>query len=223
MNQTRRNQNKKRISKIPILIISSSLMVLFSLILILTVRNYEEKIETEQKAKEEQIAKEKVEVEQKTREEKLAKEKAEAEQKAMEEQLAIEKVEAEKKIKEEQAKKTDIINTAKVQLLGKKYTIVPSLYNGIDATTAMKENKAPQNLIHDGFRNITFDNDNIAHLELLGTYRPDMDTNYTLTENTLIVGQDSIPYSMNGNILTFDTWTTEYNGNTVTWSITPSN
>ncbi|MBO0446568.1 O-antigen ligase family protein [Enterococcus ureilyticus] len=222
-------------------IISSILVILVSLVLIVAVKNYEDKVEAEQKVKQEQIAREKAETELKAkekqeeeekveaekkakeeREEQEAKEKAEAEQRNKKEQ--IEKAEAEQKLKEEESQKINDINTVKMQLIGKKYNITPSLYDGIDVNKAMSENKAPQSLVHDGFNGVTFKDDNIAHLELLGTYRPDTDVNYTVTEDTLLVGQHNIPYSINNGIVTFGTWTTNYtDGHTITWSIAPSN
>lgn len=112
----------------------------------------------------------------------------------------------------------DIINTAREQLVGKRFSMVPSLYDGIYATQAMAENKVPQSLIHDGAVGFNFINDTTVHVELNGTYRPDYDTSYTLTNNLLIIQHRNIPYSINNGQISFDTWTTDDNGHTITWT-----
>lgn len=212
-------------------IISSILVILVSLVLIVAVKNYEDKVEAEQKVKQEQIARENAESKLKLKEELEIKEKVDAEQKEQEmteqkievEKLAKEQAEAEQKIAEEESQKINNIDKAKSQLVGKKYTIAPLLYDDMDASKAMAENKAPQNLMHDGMKNITFNDDNTAHIGLAGTYRPDMDVSYTLSENMLVVGQDNIPYLLSNGVISFDTWTTSFGEHTITWSITASN
>jgi hypothetical protein len=174
------------------------------------------KEEVEKKEKEEQEKKAKEEAEKKLQEEQ---EKAEAEQRAKEEEEQKAKEEAENIAKEEEQLKMSKISEAKNQLLGKKYFISPSLFDGIDANKAMTENKAPQNLMHDGGKGVTFTNENTVHIELAGTYRPDIDMDYTLTEDTLTIGQDNIPYSINDGVITFGTWTTDWGGHEVSWSI----
>lgn len=115
----------------------------------------------------------------------------------------------------------NIISTAQQQLVGKRFSIIPVLYDGEDAAQAMAENKAPQNLIHDGATTFSFTNDSTVHVELLGTYRPDYDTSYTLTDNMIIIQQRNIPYSVKNGIVSFDDWTTDLDGHTVTWSFAP--
>lgn len=168
------------------------------------------------------------------KEKKKAKE--EAERKLQEEQKRVDaeqsakeadqraKEEAVQRAKEEEEQlKMSKISEAKNQLLGKKYFISPSLFDGIDANKAMNENKAPQNLMHDGGKGVTFTNENTVHIELAGTYRPDTDMDYTLTEDTLTIGQDNIPYFINEGLITFGTWTTDWSGHEVTWSIKENN
>lgn len=124
-------------------------------------------------------------------------------------------------VKEPSADESNTINTAQKQLIGKRFFMVPSLYDGEDAAQAMAENKAPQNLIHDGATTFSFTNDSTVHVELLGTYRPDYDTSYTLTDNMIIIQQRNIPYSVKNGIVSFDDWTTELDGHTITWSFSP--
>ena len=168
--------------------------------------------QAEKKKTEEQEKKSKEEAEKKLQEDK---EKEEANRRAEEE--------AAQKAKEEEDLKMNKIAEAQKQLVGKKYFISPSLYDGIDANKAMTENKAPQNLMHDGGKGVTFTNENTVHIELAGTYRPDTDMDYTLTEDTLTIGQDNIPYAINDGLLTFGTWTTDWSGHEVIWSFSPVN
>ncbi|MFC6347599.1 hypothetical protein [Vagococcus carniphilus] len=111
------------------------------------------------------------------------------------------------------------INKAREILIGKKYTIVPELYDGQDATQAMDDNKAPQNLIHDGAQDIEFLNDTEVHIGLLGNYRPDFDDTYSLTKDTLIIRDNHIPYTINDQGISFSSWTSDMDGHTITWQI----
>ena len=113
------------------------------------------------------------------------------------------------------------IRSAKEQLIGNRFLLAPSLYDGIDATEAMNEQKAPQNLMHDGFVKYSFKDDSTAHVELAGTYRPDHDASYTLTTNKIIIENQAIPYTLKNGIISFDSWTTDMAGHTITWSFKP--
>ncbi|WP_427813459.1 hypothetical protein ACQKTA_08755 [Enterococcus sp. 22-H-5-01] len=124
-------------------------------------------------------------------------------------------------VKESEENATDVKSDAQKQLIGKSFLIRPTLYDGEDAAQAMDENKAPQNLIHDGSLTVRFMNETTVHIKLLGTYRPDFDTQYTLTDKQLIVSQHTIPYSIDNGVIAFGTWTTDMDGHTVTWSFTP--
>lgn len=117
-----------------------------------------------------------------------------------------------------QAEKADAIHD---QLVGKKYRISPSLYDGENTDQAMDENKAPQNLAHDGIQDITFITDSMVRVERSGSYRPDRDVPYTLNANTLSFDYQKIPYSLINGTVSFDSWTTNMDGHTVTWTITP--
>lgn len=125
----------------------------------------------------------------------------------------------EQEIEQNEIDKT--INEVKSQLIGKTFSVQPILYDGIDAEQAMNENKAPQNLIHDGVQTITFTDDASIHIELLGTYRPDYDDTYSVSAETINLKNYSIPYIFNNGNLSFKTWTTDIDGHTITWSITP--
>lgn len=122
---------------------------------------------------------------------------------------------------EKQTKDDDDLNKIKNQLIGKKYVIKPILYDGIDAEQAMNDHKAPQSLIHDGVQPVTFTNDTTVHIELAGTYRPDYDETYTINSKTINLKDYYIPYTFNNDSFTFDTWTTDIDGHTVTWAMTP--
>lgn len=164
----------------------------------------------EQKALDEQTSKQKDIEKEDASDEQLSKQLAEEGQEASSEQLPA------------QSDTANTIDKVQQQLIGKKFSITPVTYDGIDADQAMKENKAPQNLIHDGVKVISFLDNTSAHVELLGTYRPDFDTSYALTGNELTVGQDTIPYSVANGIISFNSWSTDINGHTVVWSFTPS-
>lgn len=119
-------------------------------------------------------------------------------------------------VKDSSDSDSNITSMAQKQLVGKRFSMIPILYDGEDAAQAMAENKAPQNLIHDGATTFSFTNDSTVHVELLGTYRPDYDTSYTLTDNMIIIQQRNIPYSVKNGIVSFDDWTTELDGHTIT-------
>lgn len=126
----------------------------------------------------------------------------------------------------ESTSQTNNIDVATEQLIGKKYSIIPKLYDGIDSTQAMEENKAPQNLVHDGASMITFKNNTTVYVELAGTYRPNHDEPYTITNDTITINNNSarvIPYSLSNGTITLNSWTSNMDGHTVTWAITPSN
>lgn len=120
-----------------------------------------------------------------------------------------------------QAKTNDDLNKIKNHLIGNKYFIKPILYDGMDSEQAMDENKAPQNLIHDGSLAVSFIDDTKVHIELAGTYRPDYDETYSLSPDTINFKDYYIPYKYNDGNLSFDTWTTDIDGHTITWAITP--
>lgn len=113
------------------------------------------------------------------------------------------------------------IATAQKQLIGRKFSLTPVLYDGEDANQAMEENKAPQSLVHDGSAIFSFTNETTVHVELAGTYRPDYDTTYTLTDVMLTIEHRNIPYSITNGGISFDTWTTDLDGHRVTWSFVP--
>lgn len=120
-----------------------------------------------------------------------------------------------------QDKENDDLNKIKSHLIGNKYIVKPILYDGMDSEQAMDENKAPQSLIHDGVQIVSFKDDTNVHIELAGTYRPDYDETYSLSSETINFKDYYIPYKYNGENLSFDTWTTDINGHTITWAITP--
>ncbi|MGM0124018.1 hypothetical protein IGI37_001392 [Enterococcus sp. AZ194] len=117
------------------------------------------------------------------------------------------------------SKLTDQTEIAKKLLIGNTYTIVPTLYDNVDAAKAMDESLAPQNLLHDGIQTITFVDDTTVFVELAGTYRPNHNKSYTLSADTFYYNNYSIPYSINNGQITFDSWTTSLSGHTVTWSM----
>lgn len=129
---------------------------------------------------------------------------------------------AEEFFKEKNAKNSkinDTIQSARQMLIGKKYSIVPILYDEQDAAEAMEDRKAPQNLIHDGAQEITFIDDTTIRTELLGNYRPDYEDTYSINENKLMIRHNDIPYTLSNSGISFDTWTTEMDGHTVTWQM----
>ncbi len=87
----------------------------------------------------------------------------------------------------------------------------------------MNEQKAPQNLAHDGIQDITFITDSVVRVKRSGSYRPDRDVSYTLNATTLSFDYQNIPYSLINGTVSFDSWTTNMDGHTVTWTITPMN
>lgn len=180
-----------------------------------------EKIAAERKAKAQQASREKADAEQKAATEQVSRE-ASTEPKIESQGVATNTSETEQGIKEE-TNQANLIAAAQNQIIGKTYSVVPSLYDGEDVNQAMAENKAPQNLFHDGAQIITFTNDTTAHIQLNGAYRPDYDAGYTLSETTLSIGQHAIPYTYANDTMTFNPWTTTLDGHTVTWTITPNN
>lgn len=114
-----------------------------------------------------------------------------------------------------------IVADAQSLLIGKSFVLSPTLYDGEPVNQAMDEQKAPQNLFHDGVANIRFMDEATAHIGLAGSYRPDHDTAYTLTSRTLTVNQHTIPYSIENGLISFESWTTEDQSHTITWSFEP--
>lgn len=112
----------------------------------------------------------------------------------------------------------DNLALAQQQLVGKSFSLAPVLFDGQAVNQAMDENKAPQNLVHDGGAYISFTSDSTAFVELAGSYRPNYEDEYTMTNETITVANQTIPYSITNGVLTFDSWTTELDGHTITWA-----
>lgn len=110
-------------------------------------------------------------------------------------------------------------NTVKSQLVGMTFTVYPQLYDGMDVNQAMDTNQAPQNLVHDNVKDITFTGETSARIGLLGNYRPNHDATYEVTKDTIKVDDLSIPYEVIDGVLMFKTWTTDSEGHTITWAI----
>lgn len=119
----------------------------------------------------------------------------------------------------EHQKKIYWIESTKQLLISKKFSITPILYDGEDVAKAIDNNKAPQNLIDDGVREIEFIDESTIRVELVGTYRRDFDDTYSLNDSVLIIRENYIPYTVNNGIVSFDTWTTESDGHTITWNM----
>lgn len=108
-------------------------------------------------------------------------------------------------------------------IAGKSFDIAPVLYDGEDVDKAMNENKAPQNLVHDGVAKGYFYDSSTVHLTGLGTYSGEYSNPYTINNKTINIGsQDykNIPYSLNGNSISFQNWQTKTSdGHTITWQM----
>ncbi len=123
---------------------------------------------------------------------------------------------------EKPAKEIDTLSAIQKQLIGKSYTITPSLYDGVGIEQAVADGNTPRAFIHDGWQRITFNDESNATIELLGNYRPNREVNYTITDNALTIGQHIIPYTYSNNTVTFSNWTTDIDGHTITWVIAPA-
>ncbi|VDK14340.1 hypothetical protein OAL24_01151 [Oenococcus sicerae] len=105
-------------------------------------------------------------------------------------------------------------------ITGKGFDITPILYDGEDVDKAMNENKALQNTVHDNFIVGYFQNATTARVASMGVAYSEP---YSLSDHYISIGsQDfkNIPYSLNGNTVTFSTWQTQTSdGHTITWKM----
>lgn len=113
-------------------------------------------------------------------------------------------------------------DTAKQLLVGKDYQIKPTLFDGQDIDNAMNNNDAPQNIVHDGVQSLHFNDATTVQKKGLGSYSPAHTEGFSLTDNTLTIDQNMIPYTITGNTISFGTWTTNLDGHTITWQISSS-
>lgn len=96
------------------------------------------------------------------------------------------------------------------ELVVKKYIndgfiITPIMYNGEDATKAMDENKAPQNLIHDGYTDGYIKDDQSVRLSHMGSAS---DGYYDISNGTLSIKQGAsrhiFRYTVNNGVVKFE-------------------
>lgn len=96
------------------------------------------------------------------------------------------------------------------ELVVKKYIndgfiIMLVTYNGEDATKAMEENKAPQNLIHDGYTDGYIKDDQTVRLSHMGAAS---DGNYDISNGILSIKQGasrhSFRYTVNNGVVEFE-------------------
>ncbi|GKT03769.1 hypothetical protein [Furfurilactobacillus entadae] len=92
-------------------------------------------------------------------------------------------------------------------LLGKSYRVTPIQYDGEATDKAMTANKAPQNLVHDSAMLIRFDSDSSAMIKGIGSYNPSSSIDYTITKDTIHIANFDIPYTNDGDSVSFGTWT----------------
>lgn len=122
---------------------------------------------------------------------------------------------------------TNSIENVQQALINQGYRIIPLLYDGEDTDQAMRENKAPQNLVHDGAELLLFkENDTVAVKGISGDFYPH-DESYLVTEKTITIDSVgiAIPYQFQQDKLVFQDWTTKANDengeHTITWRMEP--
>lgn len=117
---------------------------------------------------------------------------------------------------------TNTAVSAAQELVGHSYNIEPMLYDGENSDQAMDDNKAPQNLIHDYTILVRFDSASSATTKHLGTYNPSNSSSYSIKDNTISIADFNIPFTSDGNSISFGTWTsTDSDGHTITWKVNP--
>ncbi|BDR55506.1 hypothetical protein [Xylocopilactobacillus apis] len=115
----------------------------------------------------------------------------------------------------------------KKYLIGNGFRINPILFDGEDTDQAMNENKAPQNLAHDGIELLLFKDESTVTVKGVPAYFFPSDTKYNISDKFLTIGSqlEQIPYSIVDGKVEFHTWTSSdnFDGQThsITWQISP--
>lgn len=106
------------------------------------------------------------------------------------------------------------------QLAGKRFTIIPIKYDGMDITKVMDDGKAPQNTFHDTHLEGAF----VSDKEVRITYSmgaTNVTDRYHLTDNMIIIGAYRVPYVLNKGIVAVPIWEENIgNGHTMTMQMT---
>ncbi|NVY96094.1 hypothetical protein HU830_02705 [Lactobacillus sp. DCY120] len=107
-------------------------------------------------------------------------------------------------------------------LVGMGFRITPTLYDNLSVNQAMDENKAPQNLVHDGVT-VGYFQDQTTVLTRLPMANSVDQSPYQVTEQTIQVDQiHQVPYRFENGQVHFQTWTTkDEKGHVITWQCEP--
>lgn len=112
--------------------------------------------------------------------------------------------------------------TTAPDLTGIGFQIMPVLFNGEDVNTAMNENKAPQNTVHDGAQLGYFSSRTQARVSGIAGYMYAHTVSYGIDGDTLAFNGWNIPLNVvNGEIQPVQFDAKDYEGNMITWKIEP--
>jgi hypothetical protein len=107
-------------------------------------------------------------------------------------------------------------------VVGLGFQISPVLFNGEAVDQAMAENKAPQNLFHDGVMLGYFTNQTQARVSGMARYLYAHTIGYSVNNKTLALNGWQIPLTVTDQQLQTVQWEApDSNGNTITWKLEP--
>lgn len=107
-------------------------------------------------------------------------------------------------------------------LVGLGFQIMPVLFNGEAVDQAMSENKAPQNLFHDGVMLGYFTNQTQARVSGMARYLYAHTIGYSVNGKVLAMNGWQIPITVTDQQLQPVKWeASDQDGNTITWKLEP--
>lgn len=113
-------------------------------------------------------------------------------------------------------------STAAPDLVGLGFQIMPILFNGEAVDQAMNENKAPQNLFHDGVMLGYFTNQTQARVSGMARYLYAHTIGYSVNGKVLAMNGWQIPLSVSDQQIQPVQWQApDQDGNTITWKLEP--
>lgn len=112
--------------------------------------------------------------------------------------------------------------SAAPDLVGLGFQIVPVLFNGEAVDQAMNENKAPQNLVHDGVMLGYFTNQTQARVSGMARYLYAHTIGYSVNGKVLAMNGWQILLSVSDHQIQPVQWkASDQDGNTITWKLEP--
>lgn len=118
--------------------------------------------------------------------------------------------------------RTTSSSTVAPELVGLGFQISPVLFNGEAVDQAMAENKAPQNLFHDGVMLGYFADQTQARVSGMARYLYAHTIGYSVNGKVLAMNGWQIPLSVSDHQIQTVQWkASDQDGNTITWKLEP--